>query len=107
MNTADDLVQLYRLSEIVSFAEYLPLDLIAQRNAEPVYPVTIGELLVTFALDIVLVYEWESESCENAAEPLESILNQLDTGVDRPEVWKDLFKANAALIARLKHTPTT
>lgn len=97
MKTSYEVTVLLRLSEMVSFAEYLPLDLITQRNPEPTYPVTIGELLANYTISIILQHKWESEENERIAEPLFDALNQLDTGVDRPAVWKELFEANKKL----------
>ena len=88
---------LLRLSEMASFAEYLPLEIITQRNAEPEYPVTVGELLASYILNTILRHEWESTEHEYMVEPFANALNQLDMGVDRPEVWKDLFLANSKL----------
>lgn len=71
--------------------------MITQHNSEPKYPVTIGELLASYTLSIILRHEWESEENEYIVDPLLNALNQLDTGVDRPNVWKELFEANKRL----------
>lgn len=92
-----EITLLIRLSEIVSFAESLPLDIICQRNTEPKYPVTIGELLVSYALNIVIRHDWELNENEYIVEPLINCLTQLDMGVDRPDAWKELFTANNQL----------
>ena len=97
MNSQQETALLIRLSEMVSFAEYLPLEVIAQRNPEPEYPVTVGELLASYILNIVLRHEWQLEKNEYVAEPLLNVLGQLDMGVDRPDMWKDLFEANSEL----------
>lgn len=92
-----DHVTLVRLSEIVSFAEFLSVDTVSIRNTEPVYPVTIGEKIACYALDIILLHEWSSDETEQIVSPLEDALQQLDTGVDRPNTWNDLFIANTTL----------
>ena len=103
MSFSRETVILMRLSEMISFAEYLPLEMLTERNTEPKYPVTIGEHVVNYALDIVLRHEWESSDNEYMAEPLLNALHQLDAGVDKPEVWKDLFRANAELTEYLRN----
>lgn len=97
MNLQHETTLLVRLSEIVSFAEYLPMEMIAQRNTEPKYPVTVGELLASYALDIVLRYEWKVPENEYIVEPLLDALNTLDTGVDQPKARGALFEANSEL----------
>ncbi len=99
MDKSIEMALLYRLSEIISFAEYLPMEMISKRNTEPIYPVTIGELLVSYGLDIALHQdqEWKSELFENVVDSIVSILGQLDMGVDRPDVWRELFAANTEL----------
>lgn len=101
----NDTLALIRLSEIVSLAEFLSVDTISVRNTEPIYPVTVGEKIACYALDIVLLHEWSSDETEQAVAPLEEALQQLDTGVDKPAVWNDLFIANSALKAYLQSKP--
>lgn len=101
----NDHSELIRLSEIVSFAEFLSVETVSVRNTEPVYPVTIGEKLVCYALHPLLTHEWSSSEVEQVADPLEDALHLLDTGVDRPDTWRSLFTANAALKAYLERPP--
>lgn len=93
----DDHLTLVRLSEMISFAEFLSVETVAVPNTEPNSPVTIGEKLVSYALHPLLTHEWSSHKAEKICEPLEDSLSLLDTGVDRPETWNDLFAANLAL----------
>ena len=97
MNKSNEIILLHRLSEMISFAEYLSIDVVSRRNTQPVYPVTIGELLVNYTLDPLLHHEWESAEYEAKADPLFDCLQELDMGVDRPDVWKELFAANVEL----------
>jgi hypothetical protein len=93
----EDYTTLVRLSEIVSFAEFLSIETVSIRNTEPIYPVTVGEKIACYALDIALLHEWSSTEAEYVSEPLIDALQQLDTGVDRPDTWHSLFIANDAL----------
>lgn len=102
MDSPHETSLLIRFAEIVSFAEDLPLDILVRRHSEPIYPVTIGEHLVSHALGIVLRHNWESEENERVVGPLIETLHQLDTGVDRPGVWKELFAANRDLLEYLE-----
>lgn len=105
MNTIYETNLLTRASEIISFAEYLPIEMITVRNTEPKYPVTIGELLVNYALDIVIRQgeDWASKEHEYNAELLMELLSTLDMGVDKPDVWQKLFEANREVAEFLKN----
>lgn len=101
----NDYSVLVRLSEIVSFAEFLSIKTVAVRNLEPKYPMTIGEKIVCYVLHPLLLHEWSSREAEKICEPLEESLFLLDTGVDRPDAWNDLFVANIALKEYLEKPP--
>ena len=100
----NDYLTLVRLSQTVSLAEFLSIETVAVRNTKPEYPVTIGEKIVCYALHPLLTHEWSSHEAEIICEPLEDSLSLLDTGVDRPEAWSDLFVANTALKAYLEQS---
>lgn len=100
----NDYSTLIRLSEIVSFAEFLTTDTVSIQNTEPVYPVTVGEKIACYALDIILLHDWSSKEAEDIAESLQEALHLLDTGVDRPDTWNALFIANTSLKAYLEQT---
>lgn len=97
MNKIKDIILLWRASELISFAEGLPFELITTPNAEPVYPVTVSELLVNHALHLLITHTWGSNDLEYAAGAVEDCLSTLDMGVNRPGVWKELFVENQKL----------
>ena len=110
----NDLTQLIAIHSVVNFAETLPMETLTLRNREPVYPVTIGENIASYVLRLVLEGKWQNEGDEQAITEIESILSQLDMGVDKPQEWQNLFRANKALgvylrghISRPRRRPAT
>lgn len=92
-----DYRSLVAVNELINFAERLPLEVLTHRNEAPTYPVTFSEQLVVYMLDIILTKEWQKPSDQAAAEEVESVLSQLDTGVNAPKEWEALFHANKVL----------
>mgnify|MGYP000901985090 FL=1 len=77
---------------ILNFAKTLSTDTLAVRNTEPIYPVTVGEHVVAYVLSLLLQHDWQEVRLGTIAEELIEILSQLDTGVDKPVVWQELFE---------------
>ena len=86
---------------VLNFAESLPIEQLAERNTKPAYPVTIGERLVSYTLQLLLTHEWGDDEAEALADEMESVLSQLDTGVDKPDEWRALFEIARRAAERL------
>lgn len=97
MSKNNEIILLHRANELVLFAESLPFELVITPNTEPVYPVTVGEHLVNDALHILITHDWESDELMGIAGPITNCLIQLDTGVGRPGLWRELFAENQKL----------
>lgn len=97
MNYETDRSALIAANEVIKFAEQLPIDILTTRNHEPKYPVTASERLVSYVLSLLLSKQWEDARSETIITDIESILSQLDTGVDAPLEWTNLFEANHRL----------
>jgi len=93
--------RLVEVSSIISFAETLPLECVALPNNEPLYPVTTGERLASYILHLIQMEDWPEEG-RALVDEIEEIIVQLDTGVDKPDAWRDLYDANAALKAYIR-----
>ncbi len=92
-----DTHKLVAIHGMIDFAEHLPAETLTLRNTEPVYPFTPAERLVNYVLHLAIANEWQNEEDEQAIDEITSILSQLDTGVDKPQEWQELFRANKAL----------
>jgi hypothetical protein len=97
MQHESDYTTLIAVNEVIKFAEQLPIDILTTRNHEPKYPVTASERLVSYVLHLLITKQWQVYRNEAATDEIESILCQLDTGVDAPKEWQALFDANHEL----------
>lgn len=77
---------------VIDFAKTLSIDQLTLRRNTQTYPDTIGEHITSYCLGLLLSHEWQSESNEDGVDAILSLLSLLDTGVDRPETWQELFE---------------
>lgn len=77
----------------IEVAKSLRPEDLARRNDEPVYPVTTSELIVSNTLHLLLTHEWQRDENEWDMSDILNSLQLLDTGVDKPQVWQELFDA--------------
>ena len=90
--TTDEFIIQQVLANIEVAKSLRPEDLV-RRNNEPTYPVTTSELIVSHTLHLLLTHEWQRDENEWDMSDILNSLQLLDTGVDKPQVWQELFDA--------------
>lgn len=70
------------LEELCKIGDY-------KNNPDLKYPQTKSEHIVSEALDLLLSQDWVDD--DPVLDEMTSVLGQLDTGVDKPQDWQELF----------------
>ncbi len=84
-----------KLKDLINSAQTTPLEEICKTgdyksNPDLKYPQTKGEYIVDKALTLLLSQDWVDD--DPVLNEMVSVLSQLDIGVDKPEVWLELFE---------------
>lgn len=83
-----------KLKGLIADAKNTPLEELCKagdykNNPDLKYPQTEGEHIVSEALDLLLSQDWVDD--DPVLDEMTSVLGQLDTGVDKPQDWQELF----------------
>lgn len=83
-----------KLKGLISDAKHTPLEELCKtgdykNNPDLKYPQTKSEHIVSEALDLLLSQDWVDD--DPVLDEMTSVLGQLDTGVDKPQDWQELF----------------
>lgn len=86
-----------KLKDYINDAQSLPpseLHRVGDYENQPElrYPQTKSEYLVHKMLTLMLSQSWLDAETEPVLDEMTSILGQLDTGVNKPEDWHELFR---------------
>lgn len=84
-----------KLKELISDAKSTPIEELCktgnyENSPDFKYPQTKGERIVVEALDLLLNQDWVDD--DPILDDMTSVLGQLDTGVDKPWAWQELFQ---------------
>lgn len=87
---------------ILDFAQGLPADILIERSNLDNYPSAIGEHIVAYALGLLLPHAWDDDELSSLADRITEPLSQLDTGIDKANVWQELFRVAAEVRTSLE-----
>lgn len=83
-----------KLKSLIADAKNMPLEELCKigdykNNPDLKYPQTKSEHIVSEALGLLLSQDWVDD--DPLLDEMTSVFGQLDTGVDKPQDWQELF----------------